>query len=94
MTDVPEGDRMLTTGTCNPDLSSLDLHLDVIRDDNILRRLHQLHGDCWAPRKPCSALACFEEAQLRLGIAMLSRRPNCLRGSGSPDEFDGNSPSI
>ena len=69
MTNETEEDRVLTTGTCDPDLSGLDLHLDVIRDDKILRRLHQPHGDCWAPRKPCSVLACFEETQLRLGIA-------------------------
>ncbi len=35
---------MLTTRSCHPDLPGLDLQLDVIRNADVLRGLHQLHG--------------------------------------------------
>ncbi len=39
---------VLTTRSCHPDLPGLDLQLDVIRNGDVLRGLHQLHGACLA----------------------------------------------
>lgn len=44
LSDVVMKTVVLTTRSCHPDLPGLDLQLDVIRNGDVLRGLHQLHG--------------------------------------------------